>query len=43
MSFFVCFLYAFNASAKTASKFVEGAEVDGTRDIVSVVEGAYRM
>jgi hypothetical protein len=30
MSFFVCFLYAFKASEKIASKFVEDLEVEGT-------------
>ena len=40
MSFFVCFLYVFNASVKSASKFVEGVEVDGTWDMVSVVDRA---
>jgi hypothetical protein len=35
ISFFVCFLYAFKASVKIVSKFVEGVEVDGTWDIVS--------
>jgi hypothetical protein len=30
MSFFVCFLYAFKASEKIASKFVEDVDVEGT-------------
>ena len=33
MSFFVCFLYSFQAEEKMVSKFVEVVEVDGTWDI----------
>jgi hypothetical protein len=39
ISFFVCFLYAFNAAEKIVSKLVEEVEVDGTWDIVLVIEG----
>jgi hypothetical protein len=39
MSFFVCFLYAFKAAVKIVSKFGEEVEVDGTWDIMTLVEG----
>jgi hypothetical protein len=34
MSLFVCFLYTFKAAEKIDSNSEEGAEVDGTWDIV---------
>ena len=37
ISFFVCFLYAFNASANIVSKCVEEVEVDGTWDMMILV------
>ena len=38
ISFLVCFLYASKAAVNIVSKFVEDVEVDGTWDIVFVVE-----
>ena len=37
ISFFVCLLYAFKAAANIVSKFVEEVEVDGTRDMMTLV------
>jgi hypothetical protein len=39
MSFFVCLLYVFKAAVKIVSKFGEEVEVDGTWDIMTLVEG----
>ena len=43
ISFFVCFLYVSKADANIVSKFRGESEVDGTWDIVLVVEGSGKM
>jgi hypothetical protein len=42
MSFFVCFLYVSKTAENNVSKFGEEVEVDGTWDIMLVIEGAGR-